>query len=131
MRYRTIFSFSFILLCVSCGGVKQADHNLFGTWKSLWEEDMTLQLQFDPGNRFKVTLHRTGQTHTNSGWFTAEGDLFLLRDSVNYPLPVCNLSDTGRYHFAIIKDTLQFRVIDDPCDRRAGALQLERFVRVK
>lgn len=91
---------------------------------------MTLILQLDPDNKFKVTLDRTGQTHTNLGWYTTEGNVFLLKDSIHYPLPVCNLQDTGRYHFELKNDTLQFRSINDPCERRAGALQLERFVRV-
>ncbi|MBX3257867.1 MAG: hypothetical protein KF862_27300 [Chitinophagaceae bacterium] len=120
-----------MLLLLSCDASKQPGNEIYGTWRSLWEDDMTLQLQLHNDNRFKVTLNRTGQTHTNSGWYTTEGNLFLLKDSVNYPLPVCNLSDTGRYHFEINMDTLRFKAIDDPCERRAGALQLERFVRVR
>jgi len=131
MPYFTRLIPALLLLFVSCGAPKQPSAALQGTWKSLWEEDMTLQLQLDNNNRFKVTLNRTGQTHTNSGWYTTEGNLFLLKDSINYPLPVCNLSDTGRYHFEINRDTLRFKAINDPCERRSGALQLERFVRIR
>lgn len=120
-----------LLLLVSCGSSRQPDTEIQGAWKSLWQEDMTLQLDFDENNRFKVTLSRTGQTHTNSGWYSAESNLFLLKDSINYPLPVCNYADTGRYHFEIKMDTLRFQLINDPCERRAGALQLERFVRIR
>lgn len=119
------------LLLLSCSASKQPGNEIQGTWKSLWEKDMTLQLQLDKNNRFRVTLNRSGQTHTNLGWYTTEGDRFLLKDSIHYPLPVCNLSDTGKYRFEIKMDTLRFRLIDDPCERRAGALQLEKFVRIR
>lgn len=127
---RKFFFFILIVSLVSCSSKPTTDNNLVGTWRSLWEKDMTLHLQFDTGNRFKVILNRTGQTHTNSGWFTTKDNVFLLKDSVNYPLPVCNLADTGKYHFERMGDTLLFKVLEDPCDRRAGALQLERFVKV-
>lgn len=129
MRYFTILALGLFLF--SCNTSNRSGMEIKGTWRSLWEKDMTLQLQLDDNNRFKVTLNRSGQMHTNMGWYTTDGDHFLLKDSIDYPLPVCNLSDTGKYHFKIKLDTLQFTVINDPCERRAGALQLERFVRIR
>lgn len=92
---------------------------------------MNLQLQLDANNRFKVTLSRTGQVHNNLGWYQAADNIFMIKDSVDYPLPVCNLSDTGKYSFHLSGDTLQFKVMEDKCERRSYALQLDKFVRIK
>ena len=101
-----------------------------GTWQSLWEKDMKLQLQLGDNGHFKVTLTRTGQVHNNLGWYNIKDGVFMLRDSVYYPLPVCNTADTGKYTYRLHQDTLQFKVVEDKCERRSTALQLERFVRV-
>lgn len=90
---------------------------------------MTLELFLESNHQFKVMLTRPGQVHTNIGWYDTRDSLFLIKDSVDYPLPVCNIGDTGRYTFRIINDTLQFKAKDDKCERRSYALQLERFVR--
>ncbi|MBN8788235.1 MAG: hypothetical protein J0I84_14180 [Terrimonas sp.] len=115
----------------ACLHTGKKETTLHGTWQSLWQKDMTLQLELDAGKQFKVTLNRTDQTHTNIGWYDTEGNTFFIKDSVNYPLPVCNIADTGKYNFSIINDTLYFKVIEDKCERRSAALQLERFVRIK
>lgn len=121
-------AFLSIAIC-SCHPVE--DTRIEGIWQSLWEKDMKLQLHLGEKNQFKVVLNRTGQVHTNLGWYSVKGDVLMIKDSVDYPLPVCNLTDTGRYNFTIIKDTLSFTVIDDKCERRSQALQLERFIRTR
>ncbi|MBX2921781.1 MAG: hypothetical protein KF746_06295 [Chitinophagaceae bacterium] len=91
---------------------------------------MNLQLHLSEDGRFKVTLIRTGQVHNNLGWYSIKDSIFMLRDSIDYPLPVCNIADTGKYTFRLQQDTLQFKIIEDKCERRGGALQLDRFVRI-
>mgnify|MGYP000951232232 CR=1 FL=1 len=130
--YLLFISAIFLSILFSCKSSNNGNTaTIQGKWRSLWEKDMTLRLELDTTNTFKVILTRTGQVHTNIGWYDTEGDVFILKDSLDFPLPVCNLTDTGRYNFTIHKDTLTFKVIDDVCDRRASALQLERFVRVQ
>lgn len=120
-----------VLVCfTSCTSNKKNPDKIHGTWQSLWEKDIKLQLQLNDNGRFKVTLTRTGQVHNNLGWYNIEGDIFIIRDSVDYPLPVCNTADTGKYTFRLYQDTLQFKVVEDKCERRSTALQLERFVRI-
>ena len=132
MRLILALSALYYICCLmSCTSHNKKDIGLPGIWQSLWEKDMHLQLQLDTAHQFKVTLIRTGQTHTNIGWYNIEDNIFLIKDSINYPLPVCNIADTGRYNFSIVNDTLLFKVIDDKCERRSAALQLDRFVRVK
>ncbi len=113
-----------------CDSNTSRTDNIHGTWQSLWEKDIKLQLQLNDNGRFKVTLTRIGQVHNNLGWYSIEDGIFIIRDSVDYPLPVCNTVDTGKYSFRIHQDTLQFKVVEDKCERRSTALQLERFVRV-
>lgn len=115
---------------VGCTAGNKTSDELKGTWQSLWDQDIKLQLQLDGNGRFKVTLNRTGQIHNNLGWYNVENGIFSLRDSVDYPLPVCNTEDEGRYRFTLRQDTLQFTLVEDKCERRSTALQLERFVRV-
>ena len=122
-----------ILLCIviqaGCNSIRQPAKGIEGTWQSLTQGDVSLQLRLKPDNRFQVTLNRTGQVHNNLGWYHVEGDRFIIRDSIDYPLPVCNLTDTGRYTFRLAGDTLRFTLVNDQCDRRAGALQQNTFVR--
>ncbi|MCG2613359.1 hypothetical protein LZZ85_03670 [Terrimonas sp. NA20] len=129
MRYTLILTIiSASLLLFSCQPKDQT--SVKGTWRSLWDKDMDLQLHLGENNQFKVVLNRTGQVHTNLGWYDVEDGILMIKDSIDYPLPVCNLADTGKYKFQITKDTIQFTVVDDRCERRSYALQLERFVRV-
>lgn len=113
-----------------CNSGTKNTNQIQGTWQSLWEKDIKLQLQLNDDGRFKVTLTRTGQVHNNLGWYRIEDGVFMLRDSVDYPLPVCNTVDTGKYTFHLHQDTLQFKVVKDKCERRSAALQLERFVKI-
>lgn len=131
MRYSIFIGVIIGCLIMACNSCTQTAGVLHGTWKSLWQKDMTLELTLHPDNHFKVMLTRPDMVHTNLGWYNISDNVFQLRDSVDYPLPVCNLSDTGKYHFSITRDTLQFKVIEDACERRTYALQLERFVKVK
>lgn len=132
MRFFLLLFSGFLLtFFFACNNAVSKKENIQGTWQSLWQKDMTLQLHLDDNNRFKVTLNRTGQLHTNLGWYQAEDNVFMVKDSVDYPLPVCNLSDTGKYSFRLSADTLQFKVMEDKCERRSYALQLDKFVRIK
>ncbi|MGN6420422.1 MAG: hypothetical protein ACTHMC_23135 [Pseudobacter sp.] len=115
---------------MGCSPNGSSSRKIHGTWLSLWQKDIRLELTFQENERFKVVLQRTGQVHTNLGWYKAEDGILAIRDSVDYPLPVCNLADTGRYQFQVNNDTLQFKLVDDKCERRSYALQLERFVRI-
>lgn len=128
---KTLLLIALVALLTSCGNTTTNKQALTGTWQSLWKEDMTLQLHFTDNNRFKTTLDRTGQVHTNYGWYSVEEGIFLLKDSIDLPLPVCNYSDTGKYQIRVSNDTLQFTVIADTCERRQMALQLAKFVKVK
>ncbi len=89
-----------------------------------------MHLQLNDNGRFRVTLTRAGQVHNNVGWYSIQDSLFMIRDSVDYPLPVCHTADTGKYIFRLLQDTLQFTLVEDRCDRRSAALQLDSFVRI-
>ncbi|WP_276484670.1 hypothetical protein [Paraflavitalea pollutisoli] len=128
---KTLTLIAFISCLASSCGAPAANHQLAGTWQSLWKEDMKLQIHFDGKNSFKTTLQRTGQEHTNYGWYAVQDNIFLVKDSIDLPLPVCNYTDTGKYRIQVGSDTLSFELIADTCEHRGLALRLAKFVRVK
>lgn len=122
MRFVVYLLFTgFLISATACG---KGTNPLLGSWKSKAsihdKQRLDFNIDFRPDKTFEVVVDVINgeQLLHIKGKYEVRNDTLLICDQIEKPLKLCNYTDTGRYVFKPHNNSVEFRVVEDKCERR-------------
>jgi len=121
---RIVVYWLFVGFWVSVTACKKEANPLLGHWKSqaspYSNQRLDFNIDFRPDETFEVVVNVMDgeQLMYIKGSYEVRNDTLLICDQIDKPLKLCDYTDTGRYVFKPHNKSVDFRVVDDKCERR-------------